>query len=144
MSVAGEVLGSINNFFELEPSRGEFEVEDGELRAVSGNLPALADGQYYLVRGSAMNDGLHVAGGSDLHREAPFSGEVVPCAVPAELRALIREVAEWQGRNGATVGPYQSEGFDGYSYSRATDSQTGGAVTWQSAFRARLNRWRRL
>lgn len=144
MTVAAEVLGSINNFFELEPARGEFEVSCGTLSAVRGQLPALADGQYYLVRGSALNDGLHVEGSFDLEDEGPWVGEVVPCAVPAGLRDLIREVAVWREARKGEDGPYQSESFDGYSYSRATDPVTGGAADWRTAFRSRLNRWRRL
>lgn len=144
MGAAAQVLGSIRNFFELEPEEGTFEVAGGTLSAVGGQLPALAAGQYYLVRGSVLNDGLHEQGEKDLADEGPFEGEVVPCAVPRDLRDLIAEVDEWQEANGAAPGAYQGESFDGYSYTRATDSASGGAMTWQAAFRSRLNQWRKL
>lgn len=144
MSVAAQVLGSINNWFESSPSHGSFEVAGGTLSAARGTLPALAETQYYLIRGSVLNDGLHEWGRDDLVDEGPWEGDVVPCAVPRDLRDLIGEVEDWQKAHGTAAGPYQSESFDGYSYSLATDGTTGGAMTWQAAFRSRLNRWRKL
>ena len=58
---------------------------------------------------------------------------------------LADEIQKWQEKNGeASVSPYQSESFGGYSYSKATDAETGGAVTWQSAFKRQLSAWRKI
>ncbi len=146
MSTAAQVLGSINNYFEIRPYKGLYHVVDGTLApAPSGTapMPKLEQSQYYLVRGSALNDGLHEMGVDDLLNESAFKGEIIPCAVPKELRDLFGEIEEWQSNN-AYSGALQSESFDGYSYSLAKDAVTGGAVTWQTVFRSSLNRWRKL
>lgn len=143
MTVAAEVLNSINNHFEQSPARGSFVVEGGTLSAVQGELPTLAAGQYYLVQGSVLNDGLHQQGAEDLADEAAWDGEIVPCAVPRDLLDVIQEIADYREVNGVAAGPYQSESFDGYSYSRGTDAE-GKAIDWRSAFRNQLNRWRKL
>ena len=58
---------------------------------------------------------------------------------------LASEIEMWQEKNGeASVGIYQSESFGGYSYTRATDTKTGGIVTWETVFRSRLNPYRKL
>lgn len=107
-------------------------------------LPFLASGQYFRICGSVFNDGLHQYPTSDLKNET-FDGTVWALAVPQAVIDLAAEIEAWETKNGAaSVGPYQSESFGGYSYTKATDSQTGGAVTWQSAFRSRLNHWRKI
>ena len=136
-----QVLMHLNNWF-LVPGgihEGTYTIEDGGIA-----LPFLANGQYFRICGSVFNDGLHQYPASDLKAET-FEGAVWALAVPQAVIELAAEIEAWETKNGdASVSPYQSESFGGYSYSKATDSATGGAVTWQSAFRSRLNAWRKL
>ena len=136
-----QVLMHLKNWF-LVPGgihEGTYTIEDGGI-----TLPFLANGQYFRIVGSVFNDGLHQYPASDLKAET-FDGTVWALAVPQDVIELAAEIEEWQKKNGeASVSPYQSESFGGYSYSKATDSATGGSVTWQSAFRSRLNAWRKL
>ena len=136
-----QVLMHLKNWF-LVPGgihEGTYTIEDGGI-----TLPFLANGQYFRICGSVFNDGLHQYPASDLKAET-FDGTVWALSVPQAVIELSAEIEEWQKKNGdASVSPYQSESFGGYSYSKATDSATGGAVTWQSAFRSRLNAWRKL
>ena len=136
-----QVLMHLKNWF-LVPGgihEGTYTIEDGGI-----TLPFLANGQYFRICGSVFNDGLHQYPASDLKAET-FDGAVWALAVPQAVIELAAEIEEWQKKNGdASVSPYQSESFGGYSYSKATDSASGGAVTWQSAFRSRLNAWRKL
>ena len=136
-----QVLMHLNNWF-LVPGgihEGTYTIEDGGI-----TLPFLANGQYFRIVGSVFNDGLHQYPASDLKAET-FDGTVWALAVPQAVIELAAEIEAWQKKNGdASVSPYQSESFGGYSYSKATDSASGGAVTWQSAFRSRLNAWRKL
>ena len=136
-----QVLMHLKNWF-LVPGgihEGTYTIEDGGI-----TLPFLANGQYFRICGSVFNDGLHQYPASDLKAET-FDGSVWALAVPQAVIDLATEIESWQTKNGdASVSPYQSESFGGYSYSKATDSATGGAVTWQSAFRSRLNAWRKL
>ena len=137
----GQVLMNIRNWFPVKGGiySGTFTIKDGGI-----TLPFLADGQYFRICGSVFNDGLHQYPASDLKAET-FDGAVWALAVPQAVIELAAEIEEWQKKNGdASVSPYQSESFGGYQYSKATDSATGGAVTWQSAFRGRLNAWRKL
>ena len=136
-----QVLMHLKNWF-LVPGgihEGTYTIEDGGI-----TLPFLANGQYFRICGSVFNDGLHQYPASDLKAET-FEGNVWALAVPQAVIELAAEIEAWQKKNGeASVSPYQSESFGGYSYSKATDSASGGAVTWQSAFRSRLNAWRKL
>ena len=136
-----QVLMHLNNWF-LVPGgihEGTYTIEDGGIA-----LPFLANGQYFRICGSVFNDGLHQYPASDLKSES-FDGTVWALAVPQAIIELAAEIEAWQKKNGdASVSPYQSESFGGYQYSKATDSASGGAVTWQSAFRSRLSAWRKL
>ena len=136
-----QVLMHLKNWF-LVPGgihEGTYTIEDGGIA-----LPFLANGQYFRICGSVFNDGLHQYPASDLKAET-FDGTVWALAVPQSVIDLALEIEAWQRKNGdASVSPYQSESFGGYSYSKATDSASGGALTWQSAFRSRLNNYRKL
>lgn len=136
-----QVLMHLKNWF-LVPGgihEGTYTIEDGGIA-----LPFLQTGQYFRIYGSVSNDGLHVYPTRSLSDET-FSGEVWALAIPKSVIDLSDEIEAWQKKNGeASVSPYQAESFGGYSYSKATDSASGGAVTWQTAFRSRLNAWRKL
>ena len=136
-----QVLRDIRNWFVVDGGihSGTFTIEDGGI-----TLPFLANGQYFRIVGSVFNDGLHQYPAGDLKTET-FDGTVWALAIPQAVIELAAEIEAWQKKNGdASVSPYQAESFGGYSYSKATDSASGGAVTWQSAFRGRLSAWRKL
>lgn len=143
----GEVLRTLNNWFEVPGKRltGRFAVEGSALSLPDGWL---LEGQYFLVSGSILNDGLHQWPAVDL-RDETFTGEIAALAVPKAVTELAARIEEWQAKYGkAAESPYQSESFGGYSYSKASGSgsQGGsdGAYTWRQAFRSELNRWRKL
>lgn len=134
-----EILKHLSNWF-LVPHgihTGEFTVQEGRL-----TLPFLQKGQYFRVVGSVFNDGLYRYPADDLTDET-FAGSVWALAVPRAVLALAEEIGTWQEKNGSP-GPFASESFGGYSYSRATNAATGQAATWQDVFRGRLNHWRRM
>ena len=134
------VLSHLKNWFLIPDGvhGGTYTIENGTL-----NLPFLQNGQYYRICGSIFNDGLHKYGDAGLQDET-FTGSVWALAIPRAVIDLAEEIAEWQKKNGeASKSPVTSESFGGYSYSKATDAATGGAVTWQTAFRVELNQWRK-
>ena len=136
-----QVLMNIRNWFTVEGGihSGTFSIKDGGI-----TLPFLADGQYFRICGSVFNDGLHKYPAADLADEK-FSGAIWALAIPPAVVDLADEIQKWQEKNGeASVSPYQSESFGGYSYSKATDSASGGAVTWQSVFKRQLSAWRKI
>lgn len=133
-----EVLQYLNNWFPIPNGIyfGEFTVQDGGI-----TLPFLQYGQYFRVVGSVFNDGLHKYPAQDLTGET-FDGAVWALAVPKAVITLAGEIAAWNEKHGVP-GPYTSESFGGYSYSKATNS-SGVAVGWQDVFRSQLNGWRRI
>ena len=136
-----QVLMNIRNWFTVDGGiySGTFTIEDGGI-----TLPFLANGQYFRICGSVFNDGLHQYPADGLVDET-FNGTIWALAIPKSVVDLADEISKWQEKNGeASVSPYQSESFGGYSYSKATDAETGGAVTWQSAFKKQLSAWRKI
>ena len=136
-----QVLMNIRNWFTVEGgiNSGTFSIKDGGI-----TLPFLADGQYFRIIGSVFNDGLHQYPAADLVDEE-FSGAIWALAIPPAVVDLADEIQKWQEKNGEVASsPFSSESFGGYSYSKATDAETGGAVTWQSAFKRQLIAWRKI
>lgn len=134
-----EVLWELHNWFVHDVAEGDLSVSDGRLVDLPEGF--LQDGQYFRIVGSVFNDGLHQWPAEDLVDET-FQGEVWALAVPAAVQALAKEVGEWVARNPS--GPYVSESFGGYSYTRATNPSTGQAAGWRDRFRQDLNRWRKV
>lgn len=133
-----QVLQHLNNWF-LVPDgihTGKFTVQDGGI-----TLPFLQTGQYFRVLGSVFNDGLYQYPSEEMTDEM-FTGAVWALAVPKAVIKLSEEIAVWNEKNG-DPGPYTSESFSGYSYSKATNA-SGVAVGWQDVFKSRLNAWRRI
>ena len=136
-----KVLMNIRNWFTVDGGiySGTFTIKDGGIA-----LPFLANGQYFRILGSVFNDGLHQYPEDDLTDET-FNGTIWALAIPKAVIELADEIGKWQDKNGeAASGIYQSESVGGYSYSKATDAETGGAVTWQSAFKKQLSAWRKI
>lgn len=136
-----EVLRYLRNWF-VVPDGIHFDT----YTAAGGRiiLPFLQNGQWFRVVGSVFNDGVYQYPVDGLTDET-FDGAVWSMAVPKAVIDLVAEIEAWQVKNGeASTGPYQSESFGGYSYSRAADAVTGDAVTWQTAFRERLAQWRKI
>lgn len=136
-----QILQHLRNWF-LVPGgihEGTYTIKGGVIA-----LPFLQNGQYFRICGSVFNDGLHRYPCTDLQTET-FTGTVWALAVPQAVVNLSEEIGAWQEKNGeASVSPYQSESFGGYTYTQATDTKGGGAVTWEAAFRKRLNQWRKI
>lgn len=141
-----QVLAHLRNWFVVPGGiiTGAFVAENGGLsRLCVAELP-IKEGQYYRILGSVFNDGLYQHPAANLTNEA-FDGCLWVLAVPKAVVDLAAEIEAWQTKNGdAAASPYASESFGGYSYTRATDAATGGAVTWQTAFKDRLDRWRKI
>lgn len=136
-----QVLMNIRNWFPVKGGihSGTFTIKDGGV-----TLPFLADGQYFRICGSVFNDGLHQYNVLALTDET-FTGTIWALSIPQPIIDLANEIQEWQNKNAdALSSPYSSESFGGYSYSKATNSETGGAETWQSHFKQQLSAWRKI
>ena len=140
----GQVCAEVKNYFiqkDVDIHTSNYTVTNGQI----GPIPFLKNGQYYRIVGSALNDGVYKHGTDDTYlADEEFFGAVWAMRVPRDFVALCEEIQVWDAKNGeALSGPYSSESFGGYSYSKATGSD-GGAYTWRDQFRTRLNAYRRL
>ena len=132
------MLTHLHNWFPAKDGKhaGAFVIASGVL---SPDV-RLVSGQYYRIRGSVFNDGLHRVDGVEALTDEEFTGEVWALAIPKAVQELAEEIAAWRESNPET--DKTSESFGGYSYSRG-QSASGGVGGWQAAFSGRLNAWRR-
>lgn len=138
-----QVLDCIHNYFEREIVRDTFVVSNGGIQ-----LPFLQDGQYFKIEGSVFNDGVYKYPTTELTDET-FEGCVWAMAVPPAVIALSNSISEWVEKYASVMdGPYQSESFGGYSYTKkSSGSQPNNgndASDWRSVFKSRLDHWRKI
>lgn len=145
------ICAFIHNYFEYDRINNKRLIYPGEYTITGGNitLPFLRNGQYFRIVGSALNDGVYQYPVTEPLNDEEFTGEIWEMRVPKAFLSLAAEIGEWETKYGAIAkGPYQSESFGGYSYSKATSSGSGtggGELTgWQAAFRSQLNQYRKL
>lgn len=142
--VMTEVCDYLNNYFWEKKIVGKFSIEDGSI-----TIPALKNGQYFRIIGSTFNEGVHIYPATDLHDEE-FEGTIEAMAIPAVVIAIASDIKDWQtkygGANSAAMSPFNSESFNGYSYSKSGsgNANSGSNVTWQDVFGGRLNKYRKL
>ena len=141
-----EVCRYLNNWFDDGRIFGDFTIEDGVLEGVDGTLQS---GQYFRIIGSVFNDGIYTYPTSELHDET-FHGAVWVLKIPPEIIAISNEIDAWKekylGADSAALGPFASESFGGYSYTKGTTADgkvAGGDWTQVSGFTSRLNGWRK-
>ena len=130
------VLHYLHNWFLVAVYDDLYTIKDGSIE-----LPFLQAGQYFRIVGSILNDGVYSYPAENL-KDEEFTGSIWALAVPPAVLSLVEEITAWQAKNGAS-GPYTSESFGGYSYTKATNS-SGVAVGWQDVFKAQLFPWRKL
>lgn len=145
-NVLTAICAELCNYFSSDPDRffGDYSVAEG---ALSPSL-SLADGQYYRLIGSRLNDGVHQKG-DVLFDEPTFHGAVWLMRVPKAVLELADDVQKWTERygaiDGAALSPFNSESFGGYSYSKSAGTPEASAATsWQSVFAERLKPYRKI
>lgn len=134
----GELLHEIRNYFDKSRHFGTFQIVDGS--PIFDGIP-IQTGQYFRICGSVFNDGVYLHPCYDLIDEE-WEGTVWLLAIPPEVVALSEEIDKWKEQYGAT-GPYTTESFAGYSYTKAT-AKNGGKYSWKDEFADQLKRWRKI
>lgn len=148
-----EVLEYIHNYFRKDSKPGTYTIESG---AISPPL-SLKEGQRFLIVGSDLNDRVctyHADGirdDDDLQaaglQDETFAGTICALGVPPALIALSAEIKTWVDNNSDELnGLYQSESFNGYSYSLKSGAGANGGsgqLTWRDIYGKQLERWRR-
>lgn len=148
-----QVMRQVRNYFIKEHRIGRFTISGGMLSPHD----FLLDGQRFYVTGSSLSDGVYtyhpdgIKDDDDKEEvslpDETFDGIVYALAVPPTFIALVGEIEEWVGKFGEVASnPYQSETFNGYSYTKASGGSGDGSdgSTWQKAFRSQLNQWRKV
>lgn len=141
-----ELCLELKNFFDKGQPKfyGTFVIENGAIQNEE-ILDNIAEGQFFRIVGSIFNDGVYCFNEELTLEDETFDGAIWLMAIPKDFLALAKEIEDWQEQYaGALNSPYQSESFGGYSYSKASGKNGGGAVTWQDAFATRLNLYRRI
>ena len=146
-----ELCQELRNWFVTSIHTGTIKIENGAIAFEAGAGPDLQEGQYYRLVGSVFNDGVHQFGqeAEDELADETFTGALWALAIPKEVVALANDISAWRATYEATdssaMSPYNSESFGGYSYSKGGSGSAGGTgADWKSAFKSRLNLWRKI
>lgn len=146
----GELCAECRNWFTRGVVRGKFTVQNGELSPLDGVDP----GTWIRIVGSLHNDGVWEYPHGDFTDEE-FSGAIWILAIPPDFVALLNDINAWEAANADAVknataealsGPYSSESFAGYTYTKRT-GLGDIAASWRDprlGFAARLNQWRKI
>lgn len=152
------ICEKLRNWFDRDKFGRPIHAENGDYRIVNGMipLPFIKEGQRFRIVGSALNDGIYTYHADGIRNDddtevvglmdEDFSGTVCAMAVPPAVIALSSEINKWVEKNGEAVSnPYTSESVIGvYSYTKASGgSGAGGSITWEDAYRDRLDAWRK-
>ena len=151
-----EICLECKNFFLREHEEsihsGTFTISGGIITP----LDFLKVGQYFRIVGSDIgNDGVYQYTGESIPELADetFTGAIWAMSVPRAFLDLCGEIGEWQNKYGGVdstnMSPYSSESISGvYSRTKANGGSSGSGEssveTWQSVYRSRLNKWRRI
>lgn len=141
-----ELCQELRNYFDKAQPKffGEIVIEDGKITNAEF-LEAIKSNQYFRIVGSIFNDGVYCFKEELKLEDETFDGAIWLMAIPQSFLALAKEIEDWQTEYGKALNsPYTSESFGGYSYSKASGKNGGGAVTWQDAFASKLNLYRRI
>lgn len=138
-----EICEYCHNYFWKEKRIVSLTIVDGTF-----DVDFLKDGQYFRILGSDLNDGVYVYPASGM-RDEEFEGEIWSMVVPQAVIDLASDIEAWLEKysslDSEAMSPYTSESFGNYSYSKGSSSGSSAVgADWQSAFKARLNPYRKL
>lgn len=135
-----EVMHYCRNFFISDTRVSDIiHIKGGK---IVESLPFIAN-QYIWITGSTLNDGIYQLPIENLSDET-FDGEIIGLNPPKAFLRLVDEISKWQEKYSDTVtNPYQSESFNGYSYSKKSGTDASG-INWQSQFKKQLSKWRKI
>lgn len=150
------IFHEINNYFldnniSISIIHGNFKIANGVITYSDNSELPIKPNQYFRIAGSIDNEGVYKNANevefgeclADL-KDEEFSGYIWLMRPPKALLNLCKTIADWIDTNGAAIhGPYKSESFGGYSYTKGI-SNSGGNIDWQDEFRGSLNSYRKL
>lgn len=149
-NIVYEVCLEVKNFFV-----GTSDIHDGTFTIADGtisNSGFLAENQYFRIKGSVFNDGVYKNTSEEITQLVPetFVGQIWAMKPPAAFIEDCKAIEDWLDKYGgvdsASMSPYTSESFGGYSYSKGsgTSADGYGSAGFQSVFADKLRKWRRI
>ena len=144
-----EVCGYLKNWFEKEQIFDTFTISGNAIARSDGSTLSFTGCNYFRIVGDkpSINDGVYPVSEYVLQDDT-FKGAVWLMAVPSDLTELCGKISEWEAKYGGVdsqaLSPYTSESFGGYSYSKSAGGEESGGSGWQTAFNAKLSRYRKL
>lgn len=144
-----ELCQELRNYFDRNRYIGHITLDANGSVFCNGVSIGLLENQYYRVIGSVQSDGVHKYPDDETIAES-FDGAVWAMAVPAPVLALSADIAEWRDQyesaDGFAMSPFVSESVGGHSRSKGSTvgSAASNSASWQNAFAARLNAWRKI
>lgn len=135
-----ELMRECHNFFDISEEQGNFTIQDSIININKNYLI----GQYILVTGSILNDGVYLLN-DKLYTlvnsvDEEFNGIVYGLRIPKDFIKLSEEIEKFIADNPTTN--ITRESFGNYSSSKAQGKN--GIITWQEQFASRLNPYRRM
>lgn len=149
-----EICAECRNYFAPENKKENRSfIHSGEFTIQSHSISPLSfinEGQFFRIVGSGANDGVYqnTTTGLSALTDETFKGAIWEMSVPRAFLEMCEEIAAWRTANESAsspnMSPFQSESFAGYSYSKGTSNGGSSSASWQTAYKSRLNAWRRL
>lgn len=145
------ICGNLKNWFIRKPDgtdvpkvKGTFTIASG---VITGDGLSLVDGQYYGIRGSIFNDGIHEFESVPTEpylKDETFKGEVQPMLVPIDVVEAAKKAADLESKQG-DISLLQSENISANSYSYSMKSADEIVKTQvQSLIMPGLSRYQKL
>lgn len=144
-----ELCQEIRNWFDRARYIGKITLDANGGVSCNGVAVGLLENQYYRVIGSVFADGVHKYPDAETLAET-FDGAVWALSIPAPVLTLSADIAEWreqyESADGFAMSPFVSESVGGHSRSKGSTvgSAASNSASWQNAFAARLNAWRKI
>ena len=154
LKILTEICIYLNNWFDREQKKifgdiTDIVIENGRITNESFTQ-AIQDNQYYRIIGSVFNDGVHQYTVSDILTDETFNGSIWLMAIPPIVVDVAEQIQEWKTKyetaDSENMSPYQSESFNGYSYTKASGTAFNGAGnnTWQGVFGYKLANFKKM
>lgn len=150
-----ELCAYLKNWFDedefhrkLPRWEGSFVITDGKID-LDGKI---LEGQMFRIYGSMLNDGVYIYSPELELRDETFTGLIQSMRTEPDFIALVKDIEDWLAKYGTVtstaMSPFNSESFNGYSYTksdgRSAGNGSGGASSPIAMFGSRLSRWKKI
>ena len=137
------ICAYLKNYFDYERHIGTIKIADG---VITCNGKRIETGQHFALFRDRFVLGVYKAG--DEIPDKTFEGAVWLMDVPEAIKEADAWAEEWNLKNGSAEanGPFQSESFGGYSYTKGSSANggVGSGVFDQAQFKAMLAPYKKI